>query len=57
MNILNVKLSHNITNQERLTIYKKKHVESLHMSQAKLVHMVIAEFHLGKPPTQLTTNS
>jgi hypothetical protein len=33
MNILNVKLSHNITNQERLTIYKK-HVESLHMNQA-----------------------
>jgi hypothetical protein len=56
MNILNVKLSHNLTNQERLTIYKKR-VESLHMSQTKLVHTVIAKFHLGKPPTQLTTNS
>jgi hypothetical protein len=56
MNILNVKLSHNLTNQKRLTIYKK-HVESLHISQAKLVHRVIVEFHVRKPPTQLTTNS
>jgi hypothetical protein len=50
--MLHAKFYCNLNNQERLTIYKKKHIEFIGMNQVELVHWVVVNFQLGKPLAQ-----